>query len=68
VGPGRYKFGRWDLVVGEDMVARAPDRSHFVGSGITMKQSAENLRTSLGVSEAMIRKLTFDNPRAAVGV
>jgi len=50
------------------MVARAPDRSHFVGSGITMKQSAENLRTSLGVSEAMIRKLTFDNPRAAVGV
>jgi len=68
VGPGRYKFGRWDLVVGEDMVARAPDRSHFVGSGITMKQSAENLRTSLGVSEAMIRKLTVDNPRAAVGV
>jgi N-acetylglucosamine-6-phosphate deacetylase len=68
VGPGRYKFGRWDLVVGEDMVARAPNRSHFVGSGITMKQSAENLRTSLGVSEAMIRKLTFDNPRAAVGV
>lgn len=68
LGPGRYKFGRWDLVVGEDMVSRAPDGSHFVGSGITMKQSAENLRKSLGLSEAMIRKLTFDNPRAAVGV
>jgi N-acetylglucosamine-6-phosphate deacetylase len=68
LGPGRYKFGRWDLVIGEDMVSRAPDRSHFVGSGITMKQSAENLRTSLGLSDAMIRKVTFDNPREAVRV
>jgi N-acetylglucosamine-6-phosphate deacetylase len=67
LGPGRYRFGRWDLVIGEDMVSRAPDRSHFVGSGITMKKSAENLRQSLGLSEAIIRKLTFDNPRVAVG-
>jgi N-acetylglucosamine-6-phosphate deacetylase len=68
LGPGRYKFGRWDLVVGEDMVSRAPDRSHFVGSGITMKQSAGNLRTSLGLSDTTIRKLTFDNPRSALGL
>jgi N-acetylglucosamine-6-phosphate deacetylase len=67
LGPGRYKFGRWDLVVGEDMVSRAPDRSHFVGSGITMKQSAENLRKSLGLSDAIIRNVTFDNPRSAAG-
>ena len=33
LGPGRYTFGRWDLVIGDDMVPRAPDRSHFVGSG-----------------------------------
>jgi N-acetylglucosamine-6-phosphate deacetylase len=68
LGPGRYKFGRWDLMVGEDMVSRAPDRSHFVGSGITMKQSAGNLHKSLGLSDTMIRKLTLDNPRAAAGV
>jgi N-acetylglucosamine-6-phosphate deacetylase len=68
LGPGRYKFGRWDLVIGEDMVPRAPDRSHFVGSGITMKQSAENLRKSLRLSEAMIRKVTFENPREAARV
>ncbi len=68
LGPGRYKFGRWDLVIGEDMVSRAPDRSHFVGSGITMKQSAENLRNALTLSDAVIRKVTFDNPREAVGV
>jgi N-acetylglucosamine-6-phosphate deacetylase len=68
LGPGRYKFGRWDLVIGDDMVSRAPDRSHFVGSAITMKQSSENLRQSLGVPDGAIRKLTFDNPRAAVGI
>jgi len=68
LGPGRYKFGRWDLVIGEDMVSRAPDRSHFVGSGVTMKQSAENLRQALGLPEAVIRKLTLDNPRSAAGL
>ena len=67
LGPGRYTFGRWDLVVDEDMVPRAPDRSHFVGSGITMKQSAENLRTRLALSEPTARRLTLENPRTAVG-
>ena len=50
LGPGRYTLGRWDIVVGDDMVPRAPDRSHFVGSGINMKQSAENLRAALGLA------------------
>lgn len=67
LGPGRYRLGRWDLVIGDDMVSRAPDRSHFVGSAITMKQSADNLRNALGLSEAVIQKLTCDNPREAVG-
>jgi aminoglycoside phosphotransferase (APT) family kinase protein len=54
-------------VIGEDMVARAPDRSHLIGSGITMKQNAENLRQALGLSEAVVRKLTLENPRIAIG-
>ena len=68
LGPGRYAFGRWDIVVGDDMVPRAPDRSHFVGSGITMRQSANNLRQALGLPEAVVRRLTCDNPRAVLGV
>jgi N-acetylglucosamine-6-phosphate deacetylase len=68
LGPGRYNFGRWDIVVGDDMVPRAPDRSHFVGSGITMKQSAKNLREALGLPERVVRRLTCDNPRAVLGV
>jgi N-acetylglucosamine-6-phosphate deacetylase len=68
LGPGRYSFGRWDLVIGDDMVPRAPDRSHLVGSGVTMKQSAENLERRLGLPELVVRKLTLENPRIALGV
>jgi len=68
LGPGRYTLGRWDIVVGDDMVPRAPDRSHFVGSGITMRQSANNLRQALGLPDGVVRRLTCDNPRAVLGV
>ena len=64
LGPGRYTLGRWDIVVDADMVPRAPDRSHFVGSAITMKQSAENLRSALRLSDDTVRRLTSENPRA----
>ena len=67
LGPGRYTLGRWDITIEEDMVPRSPDRSHFVGSAITMKQSAANLRRALQLPDAVIRQLTGDNPRAAVG-
>jgi N-acetylglucosamine-6-phosphate deacetylase len=67
LGPGRYTLGRWDITIGEDMIPWAPDRSHFVGAAITMKQSAGNLRDRLGLPEATLRALTSDNPRAVVG-
>jgi N-acetylglucosamine-6-phosphate deacetylase len=66
LGPGRYKLGRWDLLIGDDMVARAPDGSHFVGAAITMRQSHANLRDKLGLDEARCRQLLADNPRAAI--
>ncbi len=68
LGPGRYRFGRWDLEIGEDMVARAPDRSHLVGSGVTMKQNADNLMRAVGLTESVVRKLTLENPRVALGI
>ena len=67
LGPGRYRLGRWDIVVGEDMVPRSPDGSHFVGSGATMEQSAKNLREQLHLPEETIRRLTYDNPKAFMG-
>ena len=31
LGPGRYKLGRWEVLVGDDGAARAPDGSHLIG-------------------------------------
>ncbi len=63
LGPGRYTMGRWELEIGADMVARAPDGSHLVGAAITMPQSAQNLVEHLALSESDVRRLTWDNPR-----
>jgi N-acetylglucosamine-6-phosphate deacetylase len=68
LGPGRYTLGRWEIEIGDDMVARAPDRSHLVGSAINMNQSASNLRGTLHLSESAVRRLTHDNPRKAIGL
>jgi N-acetylglucosamine-6-phosphate deacetylase len=55
-------------VVDADMVPRAPDRSHFLGSAVTMQQSADNLRRALHVPLDIVRQLTTDNPRRAIGL
>lgn len=68
LGPGRYTMGRWDLLIGQDMVARAPDGSHFVGSAITMKQAHANLVGPVGLSDELATRLTRDNPMRAVGL
>jgi N-acetylglucosamine-6-phosphate deacetylase len=67
-GPGRYTLGRWDLMIGEDRVARSPDGSHLVGSAGTMPLSLRNLTESVGVSEPQALRLLRDNPAAALGM
>lgn len=62
MGPGQYQLGRWNLNIGEDMVARAPDGSHLVGSAITMPRVWKNLIGPLGLSEAQAHKLCCENP------
>ena len=66
LGPGRYTVSRWDLLIGDDMVARAPDGSHFVGSAVTMAQTHRNLVDHVGLSEAEAIQLTSTNPRHAL--
>jgi N-acetylglucosamine-6-phosphate deacetylase len=68
LGPGRYTLGRWDIVVDSDMVPRSPDRSHFVGSAVTMPQSADNLHRALDLPAAVLRQLTSENPGRLIGV
>jgi N-acetylglucosamine-6-phosphate deacetylase len=68
LGPGRYKFSRWDLLIGDDLVARAPDGSHLVGSAVTMRQTEINLRERLGLSTSDCQRLLIENPRRLVAV
>lgn len=68
LGPGRYKIGRWELDVGDDMVVRAPGDAHLVGSAGTMPRTMKNLIQHVGLTEAQALRLTRDNPAAAVGL
>lgn len=68
LGPGLYTVGRWELLIGEDMVARAPDGSHFVGAAITMEQTEKNLAEHLGLTADQIHQLTYTNPLKALGI
>jgi N-acetylglucosamine-6-phosphate deacetylase len=67
LGPGLYRFGRWELKIGEDLIARSPDDSHLVGSTVTMQRSFRNLTEQLGVSISDARKLLDVNPQIALG-
>ncbi len=66
-GPGRYSLAGWDLEIGEDMVARAPDGSHFVGSTATMPEVERVLR-SLGLNEDDVTGMVWERPREALGL
>ena len=67
LGPGRYPLGSQSVEIGEDLIARSPDGSHFVGSTATMPRMAAVLRQTLGLSDDEIKRLTCDNPRAVIG-
>jgi N-acetylglucosamine-6-phosphate deacetylase len=63
LGPGHYRLGRWEVAVGEDSAAWAPDHSHLVGSAGTMARSEQNLAAHLGLSAAECAQLLSLNPR-----
>lgn len=62
LGPGRFKFSRWEVEIGDDLIVWSPDKKHLMGAAVTMKRSAENLATHLGVSEKRIQRLLSTNP------
>jgi len=68
LGPGKFTLAGWDIVIGEDLVARSPDGSHFVGSTVTVPRILVNARDHLGLSEAQVATLLDHNPRRALGL
>lgn len=67
MGPGSYRFGRWELEIGDDLVARSPDNSHLVGSTVTMDRSFQNLAEHLGFSRDDAQRVLELNPKIALG-
>jgi N-acetylglucosamine-6-phosphate deacetylase len=68
LGPGKFTLAGWDIVIGEDLVARSPDGSHFVGSTVTWPRIQENNAKHLGLSQEVLHTLSVVNPRKAVGL
>ena len=68
LGPGKYTLAGWDIVIGDDLVARSPDGSHFVGSTVTVPRIKANARDHLGLGEAELTTLIDTNPRKAMGI
>jgi N-acetylglucosamine-6-phosphate deacetylase len=66
-GPGRFRLGRWDLLIGEDLVARAPDGSHLIGSAMGMSHAYDRLVDRVGLTPQQARQLTVDQPRKVMG-
>lgn len=63
LGPGRYWTANQAVEIGEDLVPRSADKSHFVGSATGLARMAENLRCHLQLPENEIQQLTSIGPR-----
>lgn len=66
LGPGRYTLAGWDILIGDDLVARSPDGSHFVGSTVTIPRIMSHGQQDLGMSKADLARVLDENPRKAV--
>jgi N-acetylglucosamine-6-phosphate deacetylase len=68
LGPGAYQIGRWNVMIGDDLVARAPDGSHLIGSAMPMREAVTRLIQQLGLTQDQALQLTVANPRRAIQI
>jgi N-acetylglucosamine-6-phosphate deacetylase len=62
LGPGKFNMGHWgEITIGEDLAIWAPDKSHFLGSALTMPQCHANLK-KIGIPEETIQNLLIHHP------
>jgi N-acetylglucosamine-6-phosphate deacetylase len=66
LGPGTYSLEHWQFVVGDDLVARAPDGSHLLGSAMPMSQVRERLSAFFGFTSQQLDALLMGNARRAL--
>jgi N-acetylglucosamine-6-phosphate deacetylase len=58
LGPGIYTLGRWQMTVDENLAAWAPNKTHLLGSAVTMRRAAENLRKHVALADEEVDQLT----------
>ena len=68
LGPGRYELAGQEIVVDNLHATWSTDKSHLMGSAMTMAEAYQKLRKEVGLSEADAHSLTCDNPRIALGL
>lgn len=66
LGPGRYTLAGWDILIGDDLVARSPDATHFVGSTVTVPRIKANALGELGMTEEELELVLDVNPRMSM--
>jgi N-acetylglucosamine-6-phosphate deacetylase len=64
---GRYPLGGQWVEVDADGATWSADRSHLVGSAITMPRMAAKAQSALRLTSAEIARLVADNPRRLLG-
>ncbi len=68
LGPGEFMLAGQRVVVDEQLATWSADRSHLMGSAVTMPRALENLRTGLDLSPVDAQRVVDHNPRAALGI
>ena len=68
LGPGRYTLRNQQVEVDENLATWASDGSHLVGSACPISSAAANLQRVLGFGPRDVERLTWENPRAALGL
>lgn len=63
LGPGQFTLGGQRVVVDENLATWSEDKSHLMGSAITMSRVVANLRDHRGMDDHQIRLLVAENPR-----
>jgi N-acetylglucosamine-6-phosphate deacetylase len=68
MGRGHFTLGNWEITIGDDLVARAPDGSHLIGSAIPMPIAVQRLIENVGLTLDEALRLTVENPRKLLGL
>lgn len=66
MGPGTYRLGSRQVVVGADGAAWSEDRTHLVGSTATMARVVDVLARDVGLGPDDVERLTQANPARAL--